>query len=467
MASTPHLAGLDSVSSVAEYDFDLFTIGAGSGGVAASRRAGAYGAKVAICESTRVGGTCVLRGCVPKKLLWYASHFHQELADAAGYGWTGQAKLDWGKLVAAKNAELDRLNGIYLRMLDRSKVEVIDGRGRIVDPHTVDVGGKRYTAERILVATGGWPHIPDDIPGAELGITSNEALDLTELPKRMAIVGGGYIGVELAGIFAGAGVEVTLVVRGFTVLRHFDVDVSSALMEELARHGIDIKTHTKIEAVEKTDAGLVLQCNGGIEHEVDTLLWATGRWPNTRDIGLEDVGVALDDHRAIKVDEWSRTSVPSIYAVGDCTNRVQLTPVAIADGRALVETVYNSNPTEVDHHLVPTAVFSQPPVGTVGLTEAEARATCSGHIDVYRTDFRPMKYVLPGRQERVMMKLVVERDTDLVVGAHMVGADAPEIMQSIAIAMKAGAKKKHFDQTVGIHPTSAEEFTTMWEPLGD
>lgn len=452
---------------MADYDFDLFTIGAGSGGVAASRRAGAYGAKVAICESTRVGGTCVLRGCVPKKLLWYASHFHQELADAAGYGWTGHATLDWGKLIAAKNAELDRLGGIYLRMLERSKVQLIEGRGRIVDPHTVDVDGTRYTAERILVATGGWPHIPDDIPGSEHGITSNEALDLPQLPKRIAIVGGGYIAVEFAGIFAGAGVEVSLIVRGFTVLRHFDVDVSSALMEELERHGIDIKTHTKIEAVKKTDDGLVLQCNGGIDHHVDALMWATGRWPNTKNIGLEDVGVQLDDHGAIKVDEWSHTNVPSILAIGDCTNRMQLTPVAIADGRAMVETLYHSKPTKVDHALVPTAVFSQPPVGTVGLTEDQARAKCSGHVDVYRTDFRPMKHILPGRQERVMMKLIVERETDLVVGAHMVGADAPEIIQSVAIAMKAGAKKQHFDQTVGIHPTSAEEFTTMWEPLGD
>ena len=452
---------------MADYDFDLFTIGAGSGGVAASRRAGAYGAKVAICESTRVGGTCVLRGCVPKKLLWYASHFHQELADAAGYGWTGQATLDWGKLIAAKNAELDRLNGIYLKMLDRSGVKVIEGRGRIVDPHTVDVNGTRYTAERILVATGGWPHIPDDIPGAEHGITSNEALDLPALPERITIVGGGYIAVEFAGIFAGAGVDVTLLVRGYSVLRHFDVDVCSALAEELKRHGIDIKTRTRIEAVDKTEDGLVLQCNGGNELPTDALMWATGRWPNTRNIGLEDVGVELDDHGAIKVDDWSHTNVPSIFAIGDCTNRMQLTPVAIADGRAMVETLFHDNPTKVDHALVPTAVFSQPPVGTVGLTEEQARAKIEGHVDVYRTDFRPMKYVLPGRQERVMMKLIVERDSDRVVGAHMVGADAPEIIQSVAIALKAGAKKQHFDATVGIHPTSAEELTTMFEPLGD
>ncbi|MBL4686325.1 MAG: glutathione-disulfide reductase [Nannocystaceae bacterium] len=450
------------------YDFDLFTIGAGSGGVAASRRAAAYGARVAICESTRVGGTCVLRGCVPKKLLWYASHFHQELEDAAGYGWsTGKATLDWGKLNDAKNAELDRLNGIYLGMLDRAGVTLHTGRGRIVDAHTVEVAGKQYTTERILVATGGWPHVPKDIPGAELGITSNEALDLATLPKRIAIVGGGYIAVEFAGIFAGAGVEVTMLVRGYGVLRHFDVDVGSALTEELKGHGIAIKTHTRIEAIENNDGALRVRCNGDIDHDVDTVMWATGRWPNTRNIGLEDVGVAQDDHGAISVDEWSRTNIESVYAIGDCTTRAQLTPVAIADGRALVQTLYNNNPTKIDHQGIATAVFSQPPVGTVGLTESEARATIKGHVDVYRTDFRPMKHVLPGRSERVLMKLIVERETDLVVGAHMVGGDAPEIIQGIAIAMKAGATKKQFDATVGIHPTSAEEFTTMFEPLDD
>lgn len=451
---------------MSEYDFDLFTIGAGSGGVAASRRAGAYGAKVAICESSRVGGTCVLRGCVPKKLLWYASHFSHELADAAGYGWsTGEATLDWGRLIESKDAELDRLNGIYLGMLDRSGVTVLDGRGTIVDAHTVEVAGKRYTAERILVATGGAPHVPDNIPGAELGITSNEALDLPSLPPRIAIVGGGYIAVEFAGIFAGAGADVKLMVRSYGVLRHFDTDVSNALTDQMRASTIDMKTHTRIESVEKRGDALVLRCNGDVEHEVDALMWATGRWPNTREIGLEEVGVATDDHGAITVDEWSKTSVPSIYAIGDCTTRVQLTPVAIADGRALVETVFKNNPTPVDHGGIPTAVFSQPPVGTVGLTEAQARATISGHVDVYRSDFRPMKYVLPGREERVMMKLIVERETDLVVGAHMVGADAPEIIQGVAIAMKAGATKKAFDATVGIHPTSAEEFTTMLQPL--
>ena len=449
---------------MSKYDYDLFTIGAGSGGVASSRRAGSYGAKVAICESSRVGGTCVLRGCVPKKLLVYASHFRDDLEDASGYGWTiGESTLDWARLVAAKDAELDRLNGIYLRMLGQSGVEIINGRGTLVDPHTVEVDGKRYTAENILIATGGWPHIPD-IQGAEHGITSNEALDLTEVPEHLVIVGGGYIAVEFAGIFAGAGSKVTLLVRGYGVLRGFDDDVHSALAEELQRRGIEIKTHTDLEWIEKRGDKVVAVCRGGNEHEADVLMWATGRWPNTRNIGLEDLGIKTDEHGAIEVDEWSRTNVPSVYAVGDATARPQLTPVAIADGRALAETLFNDNPTKIDHQVVPTAVFSQPQVGTVGMTEKEAR-TRFEHIDVYRTNFRPMKNVLPGRQDRTMMKLLVDRDTDKVLGVHMVGPDAGEIIQGFAVALRCGATKAQFDATVGIHPTSAEELVTMAKPL--
>lgn len=447
-----------------QFDFDLFTIGAGSGGVAASRRAGGYGARVAICEAERVGGTCVLRGCVPKKLLVYASHLRDELEDAAGYGWSvGEPTLDWARLIAAKNAELDRLNGIYLRMLANSGVELIEGRGVIVDPNTVEVAGRRFTSERILVATGGSPHVPK-IRGAELGITSNEALDLTEIPPRMLIVGGGYIAVELAGIFAGAGSKVTLLVRGYGVLREFDDDVHAALAEELQRRGIVIKTHTDLESVERRGDVLVARCRGDHEHEAEVLLWATGRWPNTHGVGLEDVGVALDDHGAILVDEWSRTTVPGIFAVGDATTRVNLTPVAIADGRAMVETVFNDNPTKVDHEGVPTAVFSQPQVGTVGLSEKQARAKFS-HVAVFRTNFRPMKHVLPGREELTMMKLVVDKDSDRVLGVHMVGPDAAEIIQGFAVALKCGATKQQFDATVGIHPSSAEEFVTMSKPL--
>ncbi|MCA9655256.1 MAG: glutathione-disulfide reductase [Myxococcales bacterium] len=450
---------------MAEYDYDLFTIGAGSGGVAASRRAGSYGARVAICEADRVGGTCVLRGCVPKKLLVYASHLRDELVDAAGYGWTiGEATLDWAKLVAAKDAELDRLNGIYLRMLASSGVEVIPGRGTIIDPHTVEVRGRRYSTKRILVATGGWPHVPE-IPGADLGITSNEALSLTKVPESILIVGGGYIAVEFAGIFAGAGAKVTLLVRGYGVMRDFDDDVHAALAEELTRRGIEIRTHTDIESVERSGDGVVVMCRGGIEHEAETLLWATGRWPNTRGLGLEDVGVATDDRGAIVVDEWSHTSVHGIFAIGDATNRINLTPVAIADGRALAETLFNDTPTQIDHEGVPTAVFSQPQVATVGLTEKVARSRYP-HVVVYRTHFRPMKNILPGRQERTMMKLVVDHDSDRVLGVHMVGPDAAEIIQGFAVALKCGATKKQFDATVGIHPSSAEEFVTMVQPAG-
>lgn len=448
-----------------KYDFDLFTIGAGSGGVAASRRAGGYGARVAICEADRVGGTCVLRGCVPKKLLVYASHLHDELADAAGYGWSiGETSLDWARLVAAKDAELDRLNGIYLRMLANAGVEVIPGRGTIIDEHTVEVRGKRYTTERILIATGGWPHVPE-LPGADLGITSNEALALTKVPKRVLIVGGGYIGVEFAGIFAGAGAQVTILVRGYGVLREFDDDVHAALAEELQRRGIEIKTHTELESIERSgEDGIVAFCRGGIEHEADVLLWATGRWPNTRGLGLEDVGVETNEHGAIVVDEWSRTNVHGIFAIGDATTRINLTPVAIADGRALAETLFNDNPTQIDHEGVPTAVFSQPQVATVGLTEKVARSRYE-RVDVYRSNFRPMKHILPGRQDRTMMKLVVDHASDRVLGVHMVGPDAAEIIQGFAVALKCGATKKQFDATVGIHPSSAEEFVTMATPI--
>lgn len=448
-----------------KYDYDLFTIGAGSGGVAASRRAGGYGARVGICEERRVGGTCVLRGCVPKKLLVYASHFGQELADyTQGYGWSvSDAKLDWGQLMQAKNAELDRLNGIYLRMLRNAGVDVVEGRGIIIDPHTVEVEGRRFTAERILVATGGWPTMPE-IPGVEYGITSNEALDLPELPKRVTLVGGGYIGVEFSGIFRAAGSEVTLVIRSGEVLKHFDVDIQHALTEEMRKKGIEIVCHNHVNAVEKTPEGLRLRLDRGEHMMTDQVIFATGRHPHTRNLGLEEVGVKMDRCGAIEVDQWSKTSVPGIWAVGDVTSRPALTPVAIADGRAFAETEFNDNPIEVDHYAIPTAVFSQPEVASVGLTEAQARETIDGPIDVYRARFRPMKFVLPDRDERTMMKMVVERETDRVLGLHMVGADAAEIIQGFAVAVRSGATKRQFDATVGIHPTSAEEFVTMYKP---
>ncbi|MSP90122.1 MAG: glutathione-disulfide reductase [Alphaproteobacteria bacterium] len=451
---------------MAKYDFDLFTIGAGSGGVAGSRRAASYGARVAIAESVRVGGTCVLRGCVPKKLLVYAAHYAEEFEDAAGFGWNlGARDLDWGRLIQAKDRELDRLNGIYINMLKNAGVTILDGRARLIDPHTIELGGKRYTAETVIIATGGWPSLPK-IPGIEHAITSNEALDLKALPKRVVIVGGGYIAVEFAGIFRAAGSTVTQVIRADRILRGFDEDVRQFLQAEMAKKGIVLRAGEQVQSIEKTATGLRVFVRPGAAIEADVVMYATGRAPNTDGIGLEEVGVALNKKKAIAVNEWSRTTVPNIYAVGDVTDRINLTPVAIHEGRALAETLYNNNPIKPDHANVPSAVFSQPPVASVGITEAQAREW-HGAVDVYRTSFRPMKHTLSGRDERIMMKLVVDRRTDRVLGCHMVGADAPEIIQGLAIALKCGATKKQFDQTIGIHPSAAEEFVTMRDKLPD
>ena len=448
-----------------EYDFDLVTLGAGSGGVAASRRAGSYGAKVAICESVRVGGTCVLRGCVPTKLLVYGSHFREELDDARGFGWTiGESSLDWGKLIAAKDRELDRLNAIYIRMLRDAGVQILDGRGTIVDEHTVEIAGKRHTAKRILIATGGWPQLPK-IPGIEHAITSNEALDLKALPRRVVIVGGGYIAVEFAGIFKAAGAHVEVLVRSESILRGFDQDIRFTLHEQMGKHGVSVRCETVVRSLEKeADGSLSVRLAGGELMEADAVLYATGRAPSTRGLGLEAVGVKVDEIGAVVVDEWSRTSVPSIYAIGDVTNRINLTPVAIHEGRAFAETTFNNRPMHLDYHGIPSAVFSQPPVATVGLSEAQAREH-HAEVDVYRSRFRPMKHTLSGRDEQTMMKLVVDRPTNRVLGVHMVGADAPEIIQGMAIALKCGATKAQFDATVGIHPTAAEEFVTMRDPV--
>jgi glutathione reductase (NADPH) len=448
-----------------EYDFDLVTLGAGSGGVAASRRAGSYGAKVAICESVRVGGTCVLRGCVPKKLLVYGSHFREELDDARGFGWTvGESTLDWGKLVAAKDRELDRLNAIYIRLLRDSKVKLLDGRGTIVDPHTVEVAGQRVTAKHILLATGGWPSLPR-IPGIEHAITSNEALDLPKLPRRVVIVGGGYIAVEFAGIFHSAGAHVEIVLRGGAILRGFDEDIRSHLSGQMTKQGISIRCDTLVRSLEKEANGSIsVRLSDNELLEADVVLYATGRAPNTKNLGLEAVGVKLTENGAVAVDEWSRTSVPSIHAIGDVTDRINLTPVAIHEGRAFAETTFNDRPMNVDYHGVPSAVFSQPPAATVGLSEEQARLAHAS-VDIYRSSFRPMKHTLSGRDAQTMMKLVVDRATDRVLGAHMVGVDAPEIIQGLAIALKCGATKAQFDSTIGIHPTAAEEFVTMRDPL--
>lgn len=448
-----------------EFDFDLFTLGAGSGGVAASRRAGAYGARVAICEERRVGGTCVLRGCVPKKLLGYAANFAGDFEDAAGFGWSVEATHDWPGLIEAKNRELDRLNAVYLRMLRDAEVTLVDGRGQIVDAHTVEVAGRRYTARNILVATGGWPYEPE-VHGIEHAITSNEALELPRLPRRLAIVGGGYVGVEFASIFHALGSKVTMLVRSDGLLRGFDRDIRAGLREEMEKRGITVLSETRVHSVERDGDRTSLRLAHEEILEADTILCATGRKPNTSGIGLESSGVEMRDNGSIVVDEWSRSTVPSIYAIGDVTNRGNLTPVAIADGRGLAETLFNDNPCPSNHDQIPTAVFSIPPVGTVGLTEEQARHR-HAHIDIYRVAFRPMKHTLSGRSERTMMKLIVDRESDLVLGCHMVGEDAPEIIQGLAIALRAGATKRQFDATLGIHPTAAEEFVTMREPVSE
>ena len=445
---------------MAKYDFDMLTIGAGSGGVASSRRAGSYGARVAICEESRVGGTCVIRGCVPKKLLVYGSQFADAFADAAGFGWDrALPDFDWGKLIAAKDAEIDRLNLIYKKLLADSGVALFESHARLLDPHTVEVGGKRITAETILIATGAHPVLPD-IPGIEHAITSNEALDLKKLPRRIVIVGGGYIAVEFTGIFQGLGSEVMEIIRAEHLLNGFDDDIRLTLELEMKARGVALRNRTNLARIVKERRGMRVTTNAGEEILADVVMFATGRRPNTRHLGLAEVGVKLDRKGAVAVDEQSRTSVPNIFAVGDVTDRLNLTPVAIAEGRALAETLFNNNLMIVDHRNVPTAVFSQPPVGTVGLAEGDARRL-HGAVDVYRTRFKPMKNILAGREERTMMKLVVDRASDRVLGCHMVGADAPEIIQGLAIALKCGATKKQFDTTIGIHPSAAEEFVTM------
>jgi glutathione reductase (NADPH) len=449
---------------MAKYDYDLFIIGAGSGGVRAARIAAGYGAKVAIAEEFRVGGTCVIRGCVPKKLLAYAAHFHEDFEDATGFGWSvGGAKFSWEALIANKDREIDRLNGIYKRLLAESKVTLIESRAVLVDAHTLEVGGKRITADYILVATGAHPSLPKE-PGAEFGITSNEAFHLKEQPRRVVVAGGGYIAVEFAGIFSGLGSKVTQLYRGEQILRGFDDDIRHTLAAEMGKKGIDIRLGTIIKRTDKIANGYRLTLSDNTVLETDLVMYAIGRIPNTENMGLEAAGVSIGGDGAVMVNEFSQSSVPHIYAVGDCTNRLNLTPVAIREGHFFAETVFGKRPMAVDHHNVASAVFSHPPVGTVGMTEAFARINC-GAIDIYRTSFRPLKHTLSGRDEKTMMKLVVERGSQRVVGVHMVGMDAPEIVQSVAIAVKMGATKQQFDATMAVHPTAAEEFVTLRTPL--
>lgn len=442
------------------FDYDLFVLGAGSGGVRAARMAGQFGAKVAVAEERYLGGTCVNVGCIPKKLLVYAAHFHEEFRNAAGFGWTlGSREVDWNQLISNKDKEIDRLNGVYERLLKGSNVEIVNGTARLLDPNTVQVDDRTFRARYILVATGSWPSRPD-IPGIELSITSNEAFYLETLPRRVVIVGGGYIGVEFAGIFHGLGAEVHLLHRGDQVLRGFDGDIRRRLAEEMVKRGIDIRLQTGLSGIEMVEDGLRATLVDGACLDADQVLYATGRRPKTANIGLEECGVTLDVDGAVVVDDYSRSSVESIYAVGDCTNRLNLTPMAIAEGQAVAETLFRDNPTRPDHSNVPTAVFSQPNIGTVGLTEEEARAQF-GAVDVYLSEFRPLKHTLTGSDEKTLMKLLVDPTSDRVLGCHMVGPEAGEIIQGFAVALKCGATKRQFDSTVGIHPTAAEEFVTM------
>jgi glutathione reductase (NADPH) len=452
---------------MAQYDFDLITLGAGSGGVRASRLAAQLGKRVAVVEESRVGGTCVMRGCVPKKLLVQGAHFAEDIADAEGFGWTiGDVSFDWARLIVAKNAELNRLETVYKRILRDNGAELLSGRGVVVDPHTIEVNGIRHTAERILIATGGRPALPE-VPGIQYAITSNEALDLMQLPKRMVIVGAGYIAVEFAGIFNALGVQVTQVLRGDTVLRGFDQDVRSALAEEMAKKGVSLRCETVVKSIERVDGSYSLRLSGDETLETDLVMYATGRRPNSDGLGLEAAGVKLNAVGAVVVDDYSATSVPSIFAIGDVTDRMNLTPVALAEARALIDTLYGGKLATPDYANVPTAVFSMPPVGTVGLTETQARERCGCGIDVYLSRFKPMRNTLSGRDERTMMKMIVERASDRVLGIHVVGADAPEMVQGFAVALKCGVTKAVLDSTIGIHPTAAEELVTMRERRPD
>lgn len=446
------------------YDFDLFVIGAGSGGVRAARFSAGYGARVAVAETSRLGGTCVNLGCVPKKLMVYASAFSATAEDAAGFGWTVPASdFDWATLIANKDREIERLNGIYRGLLEGSGVKIVEGRARLRDANTVEVGDETFTAEKILIATGSRPFIPP-IPGAELGITSAEVFQLEKRPQKIIIMGGGYIAVEFAGIFNGLGTEVMLHYRGPVILRGFDDDIRTTLAEEMRKRGIDLRFNSTVDRIECRGDRYAVHFNTGEAEEADQLLCAIGRVPNTAGLGLEPLGVHLNERGAVVVNEYMESSVSGIYAIGDCIDRIALTPVALAEGMAIAETLFNDNPTIVDYTNVPSAVFSQPAVGTVGLTEAEAREA-GFDVEIYRSIFRPMVHTMSGRNEKTMMKLVVDRKTDTVLGVHMVGHEAGEIIQGMAVALKAGATKATFDRTIGIHPTAAEEFVTMRTPV--
>ena len=447
---------------MSRYDFDLFTIGAGSGGVRASRVCATYGAKVAVAEERYFGGTCVNVGCIPKKLFSYAAHYREDFHDAAGFGWTvPEPTFHWPTLVANKDKEISRLNGIYERILANAGVTILKNRATIVDPHQVECGGKTYSAKHILVATGSWPTVPG-IPGKELAITSNEAFFLPELPKSAIVVGGGYIAVEFASIFNGLGVKTTLVYRGKRLLRGFDAELGVKLAEEMTKKGVTIRFESDLASLAKSADGITATFKDASVMETGVVMYATGRKPNTRNLGLEAAGVNLATDGAIQVNKHLQSSVPSIHAIGDVTNRINLTPVATAEGMALAKTLFRNEPTEMDYDTIPTAIFSIPNLATVGLSEEAAKERGHG-VDIYKTGFRALKHTLSGSEEKTFMKLVVDASTQKVLGAHMMGADAGEIIQGIAIAIKCGATKAQFDSTIGIHPTAAEEFVTLRE----
>ncbi|MBP2427384.1 glutathione-disulfide reductase [Bradyrhizobium elkanii] len=451
---------------MAEFDVDLFVIGGGSGGVRAARIAAGYGAKVMVAEEYRMGGTCVIRGCVPKKLFVIGSHVHDEIEDAAGFGWSiGQVSFDWATLVANKDKEIARLEGAYTSNVEKSGARIVKTRAVLEDAHTIRLAtGEKVTAKYILIATGGAPNHGPIVPGIEHVISSNEAFHLKELPKRIVIQGGGYIALEFAGIFAGFGSDVTVIYRGDNILRGFDEDVRKHVRAEMEKRGITIITGRTVAKIDKHGRDFTTHLSDGSSIASDQVMFAIGRHPNVRGLGLETAGVAINPaNGGIQVDGWSKTSVDNIYAVGDVTHRTNLTPVAIREGHAFADTVFGKRPVQVDHATIPTAVFSQPEVGTVGLTEEEARAQYS-HVDIYRTDFRPIKATMSGRDTRVLMKLVVDGASDRVLGCHIVGDGAAEITQAVAIAVKMKATKADFDATIALHPTASEELVTMRTP---
>ncbi len=450
---------------MAEYDYDLFVIGAGSGGVRAARLAAMTGARVAVAEEYRIGGTCVIRGCVPKKFMVYAAEFAHDFEIAKGFGWSipGEPTFDWQKFLNHKDAEIARLSGIYAANLAKAGADIFQAKARFLDPHTIELVGKEktVTAAKILIATGGRPKLPE-IPGIEHAISSNEAFHLHDLPKRILVVGGGYIAVEFAGIFHGLGVDTTLVYRGHNILRGFDEDVRAHLADELGKRGLKVVLSCQHERIDKGPNGFVSHMAEGLPIETDQVMFATGREPYVEGLGLEAAGVALNAGGAIAVDDFSRTNVEHIWAVGDVTDRVNLTPVAIREGHAFAETEFYGRPTKFDHADIATAVFSQPPVGVVGLTEGQARHAFK-KVDIYRTAFRPMKVTFAGLPERTLMKLVVDGETDRILGCHIVGTDGPEMIQLAAIAVKAGLTKAQWDSTCALHPTAAEELVTLRE----